>query len=68
MPAGNLDAPTQPRQAPGVAAPPTAGQPNAPVHPASAILRPSELLDNWAAVSLLTPPDVIAVLLLRKHG
>lgn len=38
------------------------------MHPQSTIPRPSDLLDNWAAVGLLIALGVIAVLLLRKRG
>jgi hypothetical protein len=57
-----------PRQAPRVATPAQSGKPNAPVRPASAIPRPSELFDNWAAVGLLVALGVIVVLLLRRRG
>jgi hypothetical protein len=45
-PAGNAAVATTPRQAPRDATPTQNGQPNAPVHPTSAIPRPSELFDN----------------------
>jgi hypothetical protein len=67
-PAGSSAVISAPRQAPRVAPPVQAGQPIAAARPAAGFPRPSELLDNWAAVGLLIALGVIAVLLLRKRS